>query len=609
MLLLSCEKISEIENPDESIGQPCEITASFEETRTSIDEGWKTSWDNNDVMTVYYTRSGYNKHGYANFEYKGEGIFEGSLDSPAGTPNWIAVYPKTGDADGKTTGSLKPTITHSASQTMTRTSNAHIAADNDPVFGYVLGNSDPAFVMHHTASVLDFNIKNGAESPITVTKIEFTAPNNIAGQYSATIDDLSKANEKTFENLSWTGGSSKTVTLTVEEEEEGEEIAKEGSAHFYAAIHPLSADEASGSYTIKVTATMGGKTVTSTKTISAALTFTAGTKKPVNFTFVPDAKKEKRYVKVTSDPTDWTGTYIIVDENAEKAFDENATNYAADVTITDGEIEWSETVAKYEVTITSAGTDKYDIKTVSGQYMLSFNYGKETLYNSNERNGYTYYNTLAISSGNVTMISTRGGTGSKNYFGYVSNTSENPNGKNFGHLENATTRTVQLYKLENGDVPPTPPTEKSYAKVTTKPDDWSGTYLIVDENSKNAFAYDQTGYKTSVTITNSTIAWSEDIAKYEVTISVASGSDKTHYNVKTSNERYLYRSSSDTDSFLNSSNTYSGRTYYAKIAEEGMVSLVTKYSGGTEYFFRYSSNAFGFSTSTSNTIQLYKLQQ
>lgn len=91
-----------------------------------------------------------------------------------------------------------------------------------------------------------------------------------------------------------------------------------------------------------------------------------------------------------------------------------------------------------------------------------------------------------------------------------------------------------------------------------------------------------------------------------MTISKASGNDATHYVVKTSDGKYLYRSSSS--NFLNDSETYDGNRYYAKIGEEGSISLGTKRSGGTEYFFRYSSSAFGFGTDKTATIQLYKLQ-
>lgn len=865
MLLSSCNKISEIENPNESTGLSREITATFDVTRTSVDNDWNTTWNENDVMTVYVTRESRSnkKYGYSQFTYKGDGKFDGTVNSDFCSPyNWFAVYPSF-QTSSSTSSKVEAAIEHPSTQTMSGDTKSHIAGVNDPIFGYALGvNDNPTIKMHHIASVIDFNITNGSDNAIKVTKVEFTAPEKIAGKFTADIDLWNGDVQAPV----WKADNSavNTVTLNVSD---GVEIAKNGSGHFYAAIHPISAE---GNYTIKVTATSGGKTYVAEKTADAELSFKAGKYRALNFTFVPGAPEpdEKCYVKVTSAPQDWSGTYIIVDESAGKAFNENASSYASSVTINGGKVLWDETVAKYQVTISpSSVSGMYDVKTVNNKYMYSYDYGRITLNDNNTRSSNTYYNSLSISGGNVTMYSTRtGSNGSVNYFGYVSKTSDNPNSKNFGYKEDATTRTVQLYKLNEGSttakqdqtlsfanatvewtlgdtykvnstyaaqsvsglkttvtlassdasvatitndgkikivgegtttitataaedatynsasatytltikpssVPstektykkvstlsegtyiicgsenagtyvclfppvtasnesfstsnkcehtlfsnsnsiteiktsdasiigseveitksgsswlvkvkatgmymyhnskaiaftsstssaaqtislssstgkgviktgsyefyhsttdagfgykankdvsnlmffkldggstpdiPIPSTEKTYSKVTSSPSDWSGTYLIVDENSKNVFAYDQSGYKTSVTISSSKIV-SEDLSKYEVTISKASGNDATHYVIKTSNGKYLYRSSSNSSNFLNDSETYDGNRYYAKIGEEGSISLGTKYSRGTEYFFRYSSSAFGFGTDETATIQLYKL--
>ena len=174
----------------------------------------------------------------------------------------------------------------------------------------------------------------------------------------------------------------------------------------------------------------------------------------------PDTPTEKAYIKVTSAPSDWSGTYIIVDESAGMAFNENASSYASAVTISNQSVLWNETVAKYEVTISkSSVSGMYELKTVKGKYMYSYNDGGTTLNDSNkDSRSRTYYNSLSISGDNVTMYSTRGGDGSVNYFGYVNSTSDNPNQKNFGYKKDATTRTVQLYKLNGESTPSTPDT-------------------------------------------------------------------------------------------------------------------------------------------------------
>lgn len=453
----SCAKMEQQTLPtNEEEGVYTELTASIEETRTSIDGSWKTTWDNNDAMVVYYTRNNTDyPYGYSNFKYVGNSKFEGTLyrgEKVSAPYNWFAVYPTT-VTEAYRSSSVKPTINHPATQTMTGTSNSHIAA-NDPVYGYVLGKQTNAeFKMKHISTVLDFNIKNGAESSIKVTKIEFTAPDNIVGNFTAQDINLVGATESINPNWTADTGAGKTVTLTVND---GETIAAGDTANFYAAIHPSSGV---GNYTIKVTATMGGKTVVSTKTITTSndnkLTFTAGTKKTVNFTFAP------KYVKVTTAPTDWTGTYLIVDDNAQKAFDENVTSsYAKDVTINKSAnpytIAWSETVAKYEVTInpSSEGSGKYDVKTVNGKYLFGKSSG--ILWDATitpDGNG-PYYNVFTFyTGGSVAMYSFRTGKSGNtyDYFGYAISSF------NYSDASDANTRRVQLYKLQNSDVPPTPP--------------------------------------------------------------------------------------------------------------------------------------------------------
>ena len=451
MLLSSCNKIAEVENSGESKGIPCVITATFDATRTSVDENWNTAWEENDEMTVYVTResrSG-NKYGYSQFTYKGDGKFDGTVNKDFCSPfNWFAVYPSF-QTTSSTASKVEAEIEHPATQTMTGNTKAHIAGANDPAFGYVLGKKvadNPTIRMHHIASVIDFNITNGSEKAIKVTKVEFTAPGKIAGKFTADINLW----DGEVEAPDWKADNSavNTVTLNVSD---GAQIAKAGKGDFYAAIHPISAE---GNYTIKVTATSEGKTYVSQKTVNANLTFNAGKYRTLNFTFVPGEPEpdQKSYVKVTSAPQDWSGTYLIVDESAKKAFNENASNYASSVTINDGKVLWDEDIAKYQVTISpSTVSGMYDIMTVKGKYMYSYNNGGTTLNRSNTQSSNTYYNSLTFNGGNVTMYSTRTGSGgSVNYFGYVSKTSDNPNSKNFGYKEDATTRTVQLYKLKEG---------------------------------------------------------------------------------------------------------------------------------------------------------------
>lgn len=282
LLLSACNQLENaIVEPQEGISQT--ITTTFAETRTTVDNDWTVSWKDEDKMDVYVTRSSSSNYniGSSRFTYSNGGTFTGTVNSKFANPwNWFAIYPSTLSKDGTST-SCSVTVTHPATQTMSGSSKSHIAGSNDPLFGYALGvKENPAIKMHHIASVIDFHITNGNGQPITVTKIEFTAPESITGPFKATIS----LGDGKVDNPSWSAasGASKTVTLNVEN---GAQTAAGASSDFYATIHPISQ---SGSYKIKVTANVGGLSLTSEKTISANLSFTAGKIKTVNFTFKAD---------------------------------------------------------------------------------------------------------------------------------------------------------------------------------------------------------------------------------------------------------------------------------------------------------------------------------
>ena len=536
MLLSSCNKISEIENPNESTGLSREITATFDVTRTSVDNDWNTAWNDNDEMTVYVTReSGRGrKYGYSQFAYKGDGKFDGTVNSDFCSPyNWFAVYPSF-QSSSSTSSKVEAAIEHPAAQTMVGDTKAHIAGANDPIFGYALGVEDnPAIRMHHIASVIDFNITNGSDNAIKVTKVEFTAPEKIAGEFTADIDLWNGDVQAPV----WEADNSAVNTVTLDVSD-GAEIAKNGSGHFYAAIHPISAK---GNYTIKVTATSGGKTYVAEKTADAELSFKAGKYRALNFTFVPGDPEpdEKCYVKVTSAPRDWSGTYIIVDESAGKAFDENASSYASTVSISGGKVVWSETVAKYQVTISKSSVDgMYDVKTVSGKYVYSYDNGKTALNSGNTKSSNTYYNSLSFAGGNVTMYSTRNGKSgaSVNYFGYVSKTSDNPSKKNFGYKEDATTRIVQLYRLNEGSTPAKQDQTISFAESEME---WTLGDIYKVGNTYDAQSV--SGAQTTVTLSssNASVATISDgkikiVGEGSTTITATAAEDDTYYGATAS---------------------------------------------------------------------------
>lgn len=145
----------------------------------------------------------------------------------------------------------------------------------------------------------------------------------------------------------------------------------------------------------------------------------------------------------------------------------------------------------------------------------------------------------------------------------------------------------------------------TYTKVTTAPSDWSGTYLFVKESSNVALAYDQTNFKTSVTINSGKIQ-SNDLEKYQITVSKST--IEGMYDVKASNGQFIYWYNK---AFLNDQNTKSSNTYYCSfsLSNGGNVTMYsTRTGGGSVNYITYDNSKFTFNSTTTNTIQLYKLE-
>ena len=115
------------------------------------------------------------------------------------------------------------------------------------------------------------------------------------------------------------------------------------------------------------------------------------------------------YELVTSAPSDWSGTYLIVDGSSKNCFNGSLTtldaggNYAT-ITISDNTITSTTTTDSYAVTISKSTTNgKYYIKTASGYYIGS---DAADSSKSNELDASTstkYDNSISISSNNVTI--------------------------------------------------------------------------------------------------------------------------------------------------------------------------------------------------------------
>ena len=166
-----------------------------------------------------------------------------------------------------------------------------------------------------------------------------------------------------------------------------------------------------------------------------------------------------RYVKVTSDQNDWSGDYLIVCENANKAFNGNLTTLDASnnniaVTIDNGIIESNTTTDAAKFIIAKLNTTTgYSIKSASGYYIGSTSNSKNELLSSTSTQ---YSNTISVNSGNASI------QGTSRYLRY----NNANNDQRFRYYTSSSQQDIQLYKYEDGTAPATTTYNSNPACVT-----------------------------------------------------------------------------------------------------------------------------------------------
>ena len=177
------------------------------------------------------------------------------------------------------------------------------------------------------------------------------------------------------------------------------------------------------------------------------------------------------YIKVTSEPTDWSGDYLIVangncfDGSRTTTIDANG-NYQA-VTISNNEIASSNTTDSYIVSISkSTNIGKYYIKTKSGYYIGSTATNDNELLNSTTTK---YDNTISISGNDVTI------KGTNSIFRFYVQSGQTPRFRYYKGLTNTTL--PQLYKKSGGT---------TYSAYTTLCDECTPSTLTLEADKTTA---------------------------------------------------------------------------------------------------------------------------
>ena len=365
------------------------------------------------------------------------------------------------------------------------------------------------------------------------------------------------------------------------------------------------------------------------------------------------------YELLTSVPSDWSGSYLIVNVDKTYLFNGETGGSGSQyygggsgsnrVSLSNsdfsGNVITNTSYSQYAFTITKSGNNYY-IKKGNNYYYCS--------YSSNSSTGIV--TTTSQSNAAWTFESVTSGHGflfyqyesSQNQYIYYK---DSENSFKFG--KSGQDVGILLYKLNDGtisggDTPDTPDTPEQpetgdyFVKVSSNLSDWSGTYLVVDENSSKAFSYStSSSYATNVTISGGKIAYTQALDNIALRVSDAglnhpntqiasdlnSGTLRA-YNVKTKEGQYIYASSSeiqvkDTNSKSSSGSTWGGggssssTTYYHTFHySNGAVYMISSgnYGSGSSnqqyyYSLSYSSNKFAYNQGKNalKQVQLYKL--
>lgn len=466
-----------------------QVTVTLDEPETkTVNSGEATLWAENDRISAIGTEFGEEKYSASYLTYRGNNTFGGRVTYPGDENNWYFVYPYR--EDNVTPHQIHITVMGEQEQTGNN-DRTHIAGTGFPLIGKILDLDRTEQMSVHMSNVLtrlDYQVTNTSNAPIVVKQVVFTTPKKIGGNF---VGDM------TNDNIGWTAesGASKSVTLNVTN---GTEIAAGAMAEFYAGILPttIAAGENMKVKIVAVNPSAPGTDIVYYKAfnmqsnthLNAGKTYSFGLEfdtthtsdplpgmenddedEPVDPTPGGDTPTtETAYVKVTSEPTTWDGTYLIVDENSSKAFaafSANASSYAVNVTISNGKIAATSDIAKYAFTISDAGVkhanatsqEAYNIRNSEGKYIFWSSSTLQILDTNQKVSGgssssstqYTYYHTLTYSNNGVQVMSSGHSDGfNKYYLGYESSA--------FNYDSDGESRRVQLYKLTESSTPSDP---------------------------------------------------------------------------------------------------------------------------------------------------------
>ncbi len=284
------------------------IFASTPDTKTAVNEDMNgVVWSVKDSLNIFHAAAGsttYENDG--GFAFTSDNTFNGEVSGELSSSNdWYAFYPyisKMVTPGAKTAGYA--TIGCASNGVQKQNGNddmSHLAGKNLPLYGKLSGvakDQTPSFSMNQVASVVAVKVKNTTSSPLTVTNVQFTAPDAVVGTFYVDFAG---------ESLVCTSSGAKYVDSTATLNVIGASALAQGAeATYYLAIRPF---DAAAGQNLQISVNGYEKTIDLTKAVS----FVPGKIKTIGFSYdlVADVK-EGNYVLMVNDGSSY---YAVSSDN------------------------------------------------------------------------------------------------------------------------------------------------------------------------------------------------------------------------------------------------------------------------------------------------------
>lgn len=300
-----------VQEPSASV--PFEIVASTVDTKTAND-GLNTVWVEGDAINLFHAEAGstanyVNNNSFAVTDLE-TGLFEGTLTSnltEGVSYDWYAMYPYSKYVEAPNGIDYSYVGNRNGVTQNGYNSKAHLSGSNCSLYGVVksvAAGERPVVTMHHLTSVIAITINNVLENtPLTVTSVSFTAPEDIVGSYY--IDFAS-------DQVSYTGSGesyvSSTASATVTN---GTELNYRENATVYIPIKPFTAKAGD---VLKISVNGYEKELE----LESDVEFVAGNIKPMTFYYDKEPSStsvtwdltEASYVSSSADEVEWTSEHV-----------------------------------------------------------------------------------------------------------------------------------------------------------------------------------------------------------------------------------------------------------------------------------------------------------